>query len=314
MTTKEKLRVAVLGGTGLIGWHTARALIQSGHSVRILARNAPHPDLELTDVPFHAIDLFGASEEELQAALDGCNAIVQAAGADPRIVPKGSARDYFFSVNVDANNRLLSAAKTVGVHTVVLLTSYFHPLRPEMESHPYVASRIESEKAALALDSAEFRVVVLQPPYVFGTVPQRSTLGDSMRKAARFPLLLPKGGTNAMSVTALAQAVVGSLEREVRGCFLVGDENLSWKSLFKRFGGRSARLPTFILRLVMWIGKGFLKLTRRESGLDPSRLVNTLVSEMYFDPSASQEALGYKGGGLDEAIASLHPARPTKTG
>ena len=175
-----------------------------------------------------------------------------------------------------------------------------------------MASRIASEKAALALDSKGFRVVVLQPPYVFGAVPRRSTLGDSMRKAARFPLLLPKGGTNAMSVSALAQAVVGALEREVRGSFLVGDENLSWKALFKRFGGRSARLPTFILRGVMWIGKGFLKLTRRESGLDPVRLVNTMISEMYFDPTQSQEALGYKGGGLDEAIESLRSSRTTK--
>ena len=305
MDTKEKLQVAVLGGTGLIGWHTAKALTRAGHPIRILARKPPIEALNLPTEAFHSIDLFAASDEALQAALEGCDVIVQAAGADPRIVPKGSARDYFFSVNVEANDRLFAAAKRAGVHTLVLLTSYFHPLRPEMAEHPYVASRIASEESALALDGDDFRVVILQPPYVFGAVPGRKTLGDSMRKAARFPLLLPGGGTNAMSVRSLAEAIVGAIERDVRGVFLVGDENLSWKALFKRFGGRSARLPTFILRGIMWLGRGFLKLRRRESGLDPVKLVNVITSEMYFEPTASAEALGYSRGGLDEAIADL---------
>jgi nucleoside-diphosphate-sugar epimerase len=305
VSAKEKLEVAVLGGTGLIGWHTAKALKSAGHSIRVLARKPPIADLNLQDAAFQSLDLLAASEADLQAALEGCDAIVQAAGSDPRVLPKGCARDYFFAVNVEANDRLFAAAKRAGVHTVVLLTSYFHPLRPEMSDQPYVASRIASEEAAKALDAEGFRVVILQPPYVFGAVPGRKTLGDSMVKAARFPLLLPSGGTNAMSASSLAEAIVGALERKVRGSFLVGDENLSWKDLFKRFGGRSARLPTFILRGFMWLGRGILKLRRRQSGLDPVSLTNVIVSDMFFDPTESAQALGYTRGNLDEAIADL---------
>lgn len=297
--------VAVLGGTGLIGWHTAKALKAAGFSVRILARKEPLSALNFSPGEFRSVDLFKADEPALQAALEGCTALVQAAGADPRVVPKGSARDYFFEVNVAANERLFTAAQKAGVQNVVLLTSYFHPLRPEMEVHPYVASRIASEKAALALNSPEFRVVILQPPYVFGAVPGRKTLGDSIVKAAWIPLLLPGGGTNAMSVTALAQAIVGAVERPVQGTFLVGDENLSNKELFKRFGGRSLRLPTFILRGFMWLGRAFLRLRGRESGLDPVKLVDVLASDMFFDPTESQQALGYSGGNLEQAISTL---------
>ena len=116
-------------------------------------------------------------------------------------------------------------------------------------------------------------------------------------------MLLPGGGTNAMSVSALAQAIVGAIERNVRGAFLVGDENLSNKALFKRFGGRSLRLPTFVLRAFMWCARAFLRLRGRESGLDPVQLVDVLVTDMFFDPTESQNALGYSGGGLSAAIA-----------
>lgn len=299
------MRVAVLGGTGLIGWHTANALRDQGHLVRVLARNPPKEDLKISQEEFQPIDLFKATDAELQEALQGCDALVQAAGADPRIVPKGSARDYFFEMNVTANDRLFAAAKAAGVRVVVLLTSYFHPLRPEMARHPYVASRIASEEKALDLDTEEFRVVILQPPYVFGAVPYRKGLGDSISRASWIPLLLPKGGTNAMSVRSLAEAIVGALTRPVRGCFLVGDENLSYKTLFKRFGGRSLGLPTWVLRGVMWLGRGFLKLRGRESGLDPVALVDVLASEMFFDPDESANELGYSRGHLDEAIAEI---------
>lgn len=302
---KPKSTVAVLGGTGLIGWHTALALKAAGHSVRILARKEPIEDLGFSASEFHSIDLFNASEPELKDALQDCTALVQAAGADPRIVPKGSARDYFFEVNVAANGRLLAAAQGAGLGTIVFLTSYFHPLRPEMASHPYVASRIASEKAALALNRPDFRVVILQPPYVFGAIPGRTTLGDSIAKLSWLPLLLPGGGTNAMAASALAQAIVGAVERPVQGTFLVGDENLSNKALFKRFGGKSIRLPTFILRGFMWCARGYLKLRGRESGLDPVQLVDVLVTDMFFDPAPSQKALGYTGGGLQAAIQEI---------
>jgi dihydroflavonol-4-reductase len=302
---KVKSTVAVLGGTGLIGWHTALALKAAGHGVRVLARKPPLEALGFSPDEFRSIDLFNANESELETALLDCTALVQAAGADPRIVPKGSARDYFFEVNVAANDRLLAAAQSAGLRTVVLLTSYFHPLRPEMASHPYVASRIASEKAALALQSSDFRVVILQPPYVFGAIPGRTSLGDSIAKLSWLPMLLPGGGTNAIAVGDLAQAILGAVERPVQGTFLVGDENLTNKALFKRFGGRSLRLPTFLLKGFMWCARAFLNLRGKESGLDPVKLADALVTELFFDPGPSQKALDYAGGGLDAAILEI---------
>ena len=109
-----------------------------------------------------------------------------------------------------------------------------------------------------------------------------------------------------MSVMALAEAIRGALERpSARGTYLVGDENLSWRRLIQRFGGRSALLPTWLIRAVMWLGSIALLIVRRQSGLDPVRLTDVIASEMFFDPSPGQEALGYSGGDLDTAIADI---------
>jgi nucleoside-diphosphate-sugar epimerase len=178
--------VAVLGGTGLIGWHTVNALRERGHGIRVFARSAPRPALGI------------GSTEYLQ--LNYIN---------PRVAPKGRADTFFHDINVTANQRLLLAAVEAKVTVTVLLTSYFHPLRPHMKNHPYVASRIASEAAAMELDSAgDIRVVILQPPYVFGAIPGRTTLGDNFALAARVPLLLPHGGTNAIGVSDFASATI----------------------------------------------------------------------------------------------------------
>ena len=36
---QEPLNVMVTGGTGFVGFHTVRALVSAGHSVRLLVRN-----------------------------------------------------------------------------------------------------------------------------------------------------------------------------------------------------------------------------------------------------------------------------------
>ncbi|MBD88905.1 MAG: epimerase [Deltaproteobacteria bacterium] len=300
------MRVAVIGGTGLIGWHAARALRERGHEVRIIARREPPEALGLGGCEFASIDLYASTPRELRDALQGCDGLVQAAGADPRIVPSGSATEFFFQANVESNLTLFSAALEAGVTAGVILTSYFHPLRPEMADHPYVASRIASEERLMELCDDALRLVILQPPYVFGAIPGRTSLGDSLTQAARFPLLVPRGGTNAMSVMALSQAICGAIERSsARGTYLVGDENLTWRALIGRFGGRAGILPTWILRSVMALGRVALYLLRRQAGLNPVDLTDVIASEMFFDPGPGQEALGYSGGDLDEAISDL---------
>jgi uncharacterized protein YbjT (DUF2867 family) len=88
------MRVAIVGGTGTVGAEAVRELERRGHEVRVLSRHAPE----------HPVDLSDGSG--LPAALDGVDAVVNAANGDRALL-------------VDGTERLLRAAKDAGVRHYV---------------------------------------------------------------------------------------------------------------------------------------------------------------------------------------------------
>jgi uncharacterized protein YbjT (DUF2867 family) len=89
------MRVAVIGGSGVLGRATAAALREGGHEVRAPSRRDPD----------HPIDL--ATGAGLDAALAGCDAVVDASNA--------SARKQMRPVLVEGSARLLAAEARAGV-------------------------------------------------------------------------------------------------------------------------------------------------------------------------------------------------------
>jgi uncharacterized protein YbjT (DUF2867 family) len=89
------MQIAVTGGTGTLGREVVAELAGRGHSVRVLSRSAPQ----------HRVDL--STGEGLAAALDGVDAVVDAANGKP-------GRDAR-AVLVDGTRRLLEAGAAAGV-------------------------------------------------------------------------------------------------------------------------------------------------------------------------------------------------------
>lgn len=96
------MRVAVAGATGAAGAPIVAELERHGHEVRALSRRSPTDPVDLL------------SGDGLEAALEGCEAVVDASNAGPMI---GEAR----ALLVDAGRRLLAAEGRAGVgHHVCL--------------------------------------------------------------------------------------------------------------------------------------------------------------------------------------------------
>ncbi|HEY3728641.1 MAG TPA: NAD(P)H-binding protein [Solirubrobacteraceae bacterium] len=89
------MRIAVAGGTGTIGRRIAAALSRDGHEVRVLSRRAARYPVDLT------------TGSGLQAALAGCDVVVDASNGPP----SRKAR----AVLVDGSRRLLEVEASVGV-------------------------------------------------------------------------------------------------------------------------------------------------------------------------------------------------------
>lgn len=313
------MQVFILGGTGFLGYYATLALLARGHTVRTLAL-PPAPSVETfpANVDVQLGDFNALSDEAILALMRGCDGVIFAAGADDRVTPKAPAYDFFYEANVVGARRFFNLARNAGVKRGVLLGSYFahfDRIWPELElsrHHPYIRSRQEQETAVLEAAGDELAVSILELPYIFGQMPGRMPLWKPLVDYLHSPLpwvFYPRGGTAMVTVEAVAQAIVGALEHGVAGArYLIGDENLSWESFLTRLGRAAGldkkvvTLPNGVVRLGLGAVKWLHRIQGREGGLDPVAFLQLQTRETFFDPLPAQEALGFKGGGLDQAF------------
>src|SRR5262245_19773243 len=74
------MRVFIAGGSGLIGRHLARALVNDGHAPVILSRNADRVRRDPQMWPYVVVAGDPAQAGPWQDEVDGCDAVVNLAG------------------------------------------------------------------------------------------------------------------------------------------------------------------------------------------------------------------------------------------
>ena len=116
------MKVTIIGGNGLLGYHAMRELIKRGHKVSILAL-PPLPAVGLfpEDVYIHLRDLNQLADAELADLLRDQDAVVFAAGVDDRVTPKAPAFPFFQRHNVATTTRIAQISRQAGVQRFIIL-------------------------------------------------------------------------------------------------------------------------------------------------------------------------------------------------
>ncbi len=312
------MRAMVIGGTGLLGYHSVNHLLANGHEVTVLSLPPKPEGLFPDSVGIEIADLAEASDSELKAAMEGHDWLVFAAGTDPPPMPKDEHEPFLELVNVTMTRRSLAAARAAGVSRAVVLGSYFAyfdrvwPSLRVAEQHSYVASRLRQTRAAFDLITDDFGVVVLELPYIWGTMPNRRPQWESLITTLRGdggPIHYAAGGTMMTSVLHVAEAILGALERGVSGHqYPIGDQNVTWAELITKIADIDG-----VEREIITVGHAQLRAAAREqqaqleaaglaSGIMPVPYVDIQSANAFFDPEPSRLALGLTAGGLDDAI------------
>jgi len=165
----------VTGGTGFVGWHVAKALRASGWTVRALARGGParRTGLDELEVEIVAGDLSTSTMGDVARALQGCSAVVHAAG----LVKARSLADYR-EVNVLGTERLLTAAEKACPDAVFVYVSSQAAAGPARDGRPvaegdparpvsdYGISKLEGEQAVARRWKSVG--IVLRPGVLYG--------------------------------------------------------------------------------------------------------------------------------------------------
>jgi nucleoside-diphosphate-sugar epimerase len=289
------MKTLVVGGTGFIGGATALHLRDTGHEVTLMSRSRPGGTSQLNDLPFVAGNYI--EDDFSKGQLDGYDWLVFCAGSDFSNYPLDgsvSEADFFEKANIVALPRFFEHAKAAGISRAVYAGSLYSFVAPEtIETIPYVRSRHLSDAAIRSLSGPSFNVCSLALPFITGFVPGFSV--DHLVALARYadgkldgvPDFAPPGGNNFMDCHAVAQAMLGGLERGEAGkSYLVGDVNLSWKDFFElwfRAAGRPRDLEV-----------------RRGHPIMPDFALSYISYGMpdYEPPAEETALLGYDRGGV----------------
>lgn len=166
----------VTGGSGFVGRHLIKILVQRGESVRALARSEPS---RITVTALGALAVSGDldSVEALANGMKGCDYVVHAAA---KVEEWGSRADYQ-RINVEGTANVLAAARKAGVKRLVHVGTEApfatgQPLHNIDESTPfpskllprYPETKAASESLVRAANSSTLQTVVVRPRLIWG--------------------------------------------------------------------------------------------------------------------------------------------------
>lgn len=295
------MKVLVVGGTGMIGAHAALHLHERGADVTVAARGAIAEDSPVAGFPVIQRDY--TAQTFTQADLEPFDAIVFAAGQDVRHLPPGTDEAAFWQTTQrEGVPRFAALARSAGVRRFVQVGSYYHQLDPSLaDTNEYIAARRDADIGARALSDDDFIVCTLNPPSIIGAIPgvtarrYRRMVSWAGGSEPQIPDHAPPGGTNYMSVRALAEAIGGALERGEAGvAYLIGDENFTYQQFFQT--------------LVDAAGGGRTIEVRDEPHpfMPDSMIIQGRGNVLSYEPDPSEQALlGYTRGDCERAVGEL---------
>lgn len=232
----------VLGGTGLLGYHTTLELLRRGYDVTTVSL----PAADVAHIPDEVETLYGdimtMTDDEVLSLLAGKHAFFYAIGADERTTPQAPAARFFYEANVVPTQRLARLARQAGVKKFVLYGSYTAEWGEQWADlgfrsrNGYPRSRLAQEEVAYLEGDGAMDVMVLRLPYIFGIVPGQRPLWQSFLDIVESQpgqVAVLGGSTSSVTVRQVAQAAVGAMERgEHGGRYAINAHDLSYVELF----------------------------------------------------------------------------------
>jgi dihydroflavonol-4-reductase len=299
-------RSLVTGGSGFIGSHVTRLLVDRGDDVSVLVRkSSKRRSLERLGVKLVRGEV--TDRPSVRRALEDADRVFHIAGTANLAL----ARDRVFRLNVEGTRIVLEEALRAGVARVVLTSSAaaIGPPPPGEVANertvwdagrygiPYVDSKHAAEVEALHLLARGLPLVIVNPTHVLGPGdPGRSSTSLVLRFLRRQIPAYVDGTLNIVGVDDVARGHLLADERgQVGERYVLGNRNYTTDRLFADLGRLSGVEPP-ALKLPLGVAVALASGVQRVGGLELPSPTEVRASSLNwaFSNAKAKRQLGWR--------------------
>jgi dihydroflavonol-4-reductase len=311
MPAKIKNKILITGGTGFLGTHIVRRLLDSGEkNLRVMASSVP---AWMIDEGVEPSVGSVTNPADVAEAVKDVSAIYHLAGKVSRDNEDAAMMN---AVHVQGTRILCEAATKAKVKTMVLASSSgtiaisekdemldetFPPPIELISKFAYYASKFYQEKTAIENFSGKGqKLVILNPSLLLGPGDERlSSTKPVLDFLARKIPFTPSGGLSFVDVRDTADAFVNALEKGKHGeKYLLGSANMTFAQFFGRLerlsgvNGPMLRVPKSISIPAANFVDSFFRNRKKASPIE-AKEVEQAELFWYFDSAKAEEELGF---------------------
>ena len=251
------MKVFVTGGTGFIGGHVVRRLLERGDEVVALVRSR-EKGRELEELGAQLVEGDLSSSDVIREACEGCDAAIHGAAVYKVGIPK-SEREAMHDANVRGTERVLDAAWQAAVPRIVYVSTInvFGNTKGEVVDESYEREpgdwvSVYDETKWLAHQAAKERIgkgapiVIVQPGGVYGPG-DHSEVGnviDQTRTGKLRALPFAGLGLNLVYVDDVADGILLAHDKgKVGESYVLGGERATMRQMADKTAAIAGRKP-----------------------------------------------------------------------
>lgn len=316
-----KKTVFVTGGTGFVGGHLVRALVERGDHVRVLRRASSDTRL-VDDLAVEWVEGDLLRSESYAESLDGCDTVFHCA-ADYRLFSRDPKPLY--DINVEGSRALCKLCLERDIPKVVYTSSVAALALPEpgrssterdraqvdkIVGH-YKKSKFLAQEVVLEMASNGLPVVLVNPSTPVGPGDLKPTATGKIVVdflSGKMPAFLDTG-LNLVPVEDVAHGHLLAEEKGVDGeLYILGHLNMSLKEILEMLAGITGlaapkvQIPypvAYAVGLLDTLVEGYA--LNREPRV-PLEGVKMAKKKMYFDAQKARDRLGFRPGSVQDAL------------